>query len=251
MKKAILAAAAAAVLNCNAACAFDLQSVKAGEVEKLTTALPEASAPVESGKKLPEADTKSVKEQDGSLGLYYRCSEVSGIEEYDIEINMKNKTASFFDNNELHTLPLKDTQYLETMPAQRLYVFKGPDADGVKMEIRFNATRLSGSVTVNIGTPKEETWQAKGGCKAVAAGALYYAGSNLSGKNKNENKKKEIMQYTSGLFFSLDMAKGSMRAKIAEFNSTGYAAVSAGVFLTHDPQGEVRFRYRLNYWMSE
>jgi len=80
---------------------------------------------------------------------------------------------------------------------------------------------------------------------------LVYINSPWSGKGKNESKSVEIKQYTSGLFFSLDMAKGSMRAKIAEFNSTGYAAVSAGVFLTHNPEGEVRFRYRLNYWMSE
>lgn len=245
MKRLILAAAA--VLSCNAVYAFDLGPVKAGE---LSIAVPEVSPPVKSGNMTP-TEAKSGKEQDKSPGLYFRCSDVAGIEEYDLEINMKSKTADFFDNNELHTLPLKETQYLETMPAQWLYVFKGPDADGVKMEIRFNATKLSGSVKVNIGTPNEETWNAEGGCKAVAADGLYYKNSAWSGRNRKENTDVEVKQYTSGLFFSLDMAKGSMRAKIAEFNSTGYAAVSAGVFLTHDPEGEVRFRYRVNYWMSE
>lgn len=99
----------------------------------------------------------------------YSCGNVGGTEEWNVSIDLAKKQASFFDNDSVTTVPLKKTMVLESYPPQYVYIFEGEDtggAEGSKLVIRFNETRLTASVTLDAGTPDAETFEALDGCKA-------------------------------------------------------------------------------------
>jgi hypothetical protein len=107
-----------------------------------------------------------------SKPLYYRCVNVGGVEEYTLEVNLNTGKAAFFDNDSWSVLPQTSVGQLESLPPQTLYRFEGPDAYKKPMRISFNQTRLSGGVTENAGTPKQNRLDVKG-CQAVKAADLY------------------------------------------------------------------------------
>ncbi len=97
-----------------------------------------------------------------------QCGNVNGINEWRLTIDLKNKTASFFDNDSTVTIPFKTNQYLKSNPPQTLHLFEGKDGVGEnvpKMGITFNETKMTAFVTVNLGTKKEKTYEALDGCK--------------------------------------------------------------------------------------
>jgi hypothetical protein len=94
----------------------------------------------------------------------YKCDRFITIEEYSVEINDSKKTASFFDNDTITELTLKQTKILESLPAQELMIFEGvnPLYKG-KIRISFNKTKSK--VTVFQVVPKKTTELGTSICK--------------------------------------------------------------------------------------
>lgn len=107
--------------------------------------------------------------------LYYKCTNIGGVQEYTIEVNLNTRKAAFFDNDSWSVLGLDSVQHVEAdeaLPPQMVYNFQGPDAYGKRMLIRFKYSHLSGGVLPNALTPTGKWMEAADGCKAVKAGAL-------------------------------------------------------------------------------
>lgn len=98
----------------------------------------------------------------------FSCRNVGDVEEWTIYVDLEKKQAGFFDNDSTVKIALKEIKFLETKPPQTLYVFEGKDTNGgedSKIQITFNRTKSSASVTLDLGTPSEKTLDALDGCE--------------------------------------------------------------------------------------
>ncbi len=97
----------------------------------------------------------------------YTCFQVNSTDEWRLSIDLESKKASFFDNDQDVEVPLVQQMSLESNPPQELYIFEGDHAGGstgAKLRITFNETKLTGHVTLELGSEDEVTHVAEGGC---------------------------------------------------------------------------------------
>lgn len=96
----------------------------------------------------------------------YSCSNVAGVEEWTIYVDLNKSLAGFFDNDNTAVIRLKNSRFIETVP-QFEYYFEGKDTGGgarERLRITFNLTKMSASVTFNPGTKKATTKKALNRC---------------------------------------------------------------------------------------
>ncbi|MDZ4663195.1 MAG: hypothetical protein SGJ18_16410 [Pseudomonadota bacterium] len=97
----------------------------------------------------------------------FSCGNVGGTDEWTVYVDLDKKLAGFFDNDSTVTIPLVSVRSLESNPPQLEYTFAGLDTSGEvseKMQITFNSTMMSASVTFNLGTRKVTTEESLDGC---------------------------------------------------------------------------------------
>lgn len=105
---------------------------------------------------------------------YYTCSNVGGIAEWTISIDLEKKKAAFFDNDIWTTVELAKINQLESIPTQMQYIFEGKDDHGQgQLRITFNQTTLQGFVTFGIGTTQIVTHSAEDGCTLSQDSYIY------------------------------------------------------------------------------
>ena len=97
----------------------------------------------------------------------YECTNVGGVEEWTIYIDLKKKVAGFFDNDTTEVVPYKEMRFIETLPGQTEYVFERTARGHVRTRIVFNITRMTGYVVSHPGAGDEETYTAENGCRSV------------------------------------------------------------------------------------
>lgn len=97
------------------------------------------------------------------------CSGVGGTDEWTIYVDLNKKLAGFFDNDSTVVVPMTDFKLLESNPPQELYIFNGADTgggDNENLAIYFNATTLTGTLILAVGTDDEHSLTAENGCVA-------------------------------------------------------------------------------------
>jgi len=94
---------------------------------------------------------------------------VGGTDEWTLYVDLNKKLAGFFDNDSTVVVPMTDFKSLESNPPQNLYIFEGKDTGGgddEKLAIYFNATKMTGTLILALGTDDERSLEAENGCVA-------------------------------------------------------------------------------------
>ncbi len=75
------------------------------------------------------------------------CSNIADVEEYRVGINLSQKTAWFFDNDDTSEMHLTNVQILESHPPQTMMTFEGKDAGRAgTLKLYFNLTHQTVSL---------------------------------------------------------------------------------------------------------
>jgi hypothetical protein len=99
-------------------------------------------------------------------GQKFSCSNVAGIEEWTIYIDLDQKKAGFFDNDSTVVVPFTQMRLLESIPPQRQYTFEGADSNGSdQIRIVFNKTRMQASIILSLGQDDERQEESLDGCE--------------------------------------------------------------------------------------
>jgi hypothetical protein len=112
---------------------------------------------------------KQVDQPVGNAAKKFSCSGVGGTDEWTIYIDLNKNLAGFFDNDSTVIVPMTEYKLLESNPPQEQYIFEGADTGGgddEKLAIYFNATRLTGTLILALGTDDERSLNAENGCVA-------------------------------------------------------------------------------------
>ena len=90
---------------------------------------------------------------------YFSCSNVGGVDEHTIYVDLVKNKAGFFDNDSTAVVPMVGKIEIDIALNQVIYIFEGVDtsSDGSeRLRINFNRATLSGSVTLGIKKPGGE-----------------------------------------------------------------------------------------------
>jgi len=81
-------------------------------------------------------------------GRYFKCEGFGNVDEYRSSIDLKKKSADFFDNDTTSDLKLTKVGMLESLPPQWQYTFEGKDesSEGSILRLIFNRTKLTASI---------------------------------------------------------------------------------------------------------
>ncbi len=96
----------------------------------------------------------------------FSCSNVGGTAEWTVYVDLEQKKAGFFDNDNTAVVPLVNVESLESRPPQMVYTFEGKDTGGGTnevLQISFNYTKRKAYVTFNP-KPGAKTLEALDGC---------------------------------------------------------------------------------------
>ena len=86
-----------------------------------------------------------------SFAETYHCQIHDQADEWRVTVNLDDKVASFFDNDQDVEVPLKDVLFLESIPPKTQYTFQGPDVYEGEITIGFIPEELSGYIKIEAG----------------------------------------------------------------------------------------------------
>ena len=99
---------------------------------------------------------------------FYRCEGFAGVDEYRSGIDLKAKTADFFDNDSTSDMKLVSIVSLESIPPQTQITFEGKDlGSNGTLRLVFNQTKLKASIST-IDKKGKSTLIGSAPCKKAA-----------------------------------------------------------------------------------